>query len=538
MGWGAGGSCTPRPPIHQQPASETRVVVVVFLGLLLDLLAFTLLLPLLPALLESHGRAQDPLYGSWQRGVDWFAAAIGMPAEKRYNSVLFGGLIGSVFSFLQFLSAPLTGAVSDCLGRRPVMLLSLAGLATSYAVWAASKSFAAFLVSRMIGGISKGNVSLSTAVVADLGLSPARSRGMSSGWPSLWPSRWAPCLAPPCPWRRRPGWPCSLRSPICCSSPVSCRRRCPRRSGHRRSRWGLELRLTCSAPWPCSVSQRWHVARTRPPESGWAACACWAWSTSSISSCFRAWSSRSASSCTSASSSAGHPAAGPRLPPRRLGAHAARAGPGAAALLLRLSRAEGRGHGHAAEPGSPGQGSGAHGGRLSVLAGRGSGLLHCVRGALPAPLLPSAEAEACGRDAQDRVAEPPVPQSGAADAGTGRPGPGRLPTACPTPPPSPPASPGLSPGRPRTHTCACDTPVWTCLLGSDSKTFQAFCSLVCLFVILSDTQGLSINQSSTRPLNDQIKQLFYTKCLSPVHNSASTHPLPRETPPQAPGEAA
>lgn len=57
MGWGAGGNCTPRPPIRQQPASETRVVTVVFLGLLLDLLAFTLLLPLLPGLLESHGRA-------------------------------------------------------------------------------------------------------------------------------------------------------------------------------------------------------------------------------------------------------------------------------------------------------------------------------------------------------------------------------------------------------------------------------------------------------------------------------------------------
>uniref|UniRef100_A0A8B9XR93 Major facilitator superfamily (MFS) profile domain-containing protein n=1 Tax=Bos mutus grunniens TaxID=30521 RepID=A0A8B9XR93_BOSMU len=179
MGCGAGGSCTPRPPIRQQQAPETRVVAVVFLGLLLDLLAFTLLLPLLPGLLESHGRAHDPLYGSWQRGVDWFAAAIGMPAEKRYNSVLFGGLIGSVFSLLQFLSAPLTGALSDCLGRRPGMLLSLAGVATSYAVWAASKSFAAFLASRVIGGISKGNVSLCTAIVADLGSPSARSKGMA-----------------------------------------------------------------------------------------------------------------------------------------------------------------------------------------------------------------------------------------------------------------------------------------------------------------------------------------------------------------------
>uniref|UniRef100_G3UHD6 Major facilitator superfamily domain-containing protein 10 n=1 Tax=Loxodonta africana TaxID=9785 RepID=G3UHD6_LOXAF len=166
------------PPIRPQPASERRVVTVVFLGLL-DLLAFTLLLPLLPGLLEGHGRAQDPLYGSWQRGVDWFASAIGMPAEKRYNSVLFGGLVGSGFSALQFLSAPLSGAASDRLGRRPLMLLSLVGLVTSYAVWAASRSFAAFLASRVIGGISKGNVSLSTAIVADLGSPEARSRGMA-----------------------------------------------------------------------------------------------------------------------------------------------------------------------------------------------------------------------------------------------------------------------------------------------------------------------------------------------------------------------
>ncbi|XP_063086460.1 major facilitator superfamily domain-containing protein 10 isoform X2 [Cavia porcellus] len=172
-----GAGCTPRPPIHPQPAR--RVLAVLFLGLLLDLLAFSLLLPLLPGLLESHSRARDPLYGSWQRGVDWFAIMIGMPAEKRYNSVLFGGLIGSGFSLLQFASAPLAGAASDCVGRRPVLLLSLVGLAASYAVWAASRSFAAFLASRVIGGISKGNVSLSTAIVADLSTPSARSQGMA-----------------------------------------------------------------------------------------------------------------------------------------------------------------------------------------------------------------------------------------------------------------------------------------------------------------------------------------------------------------------
>lgn len=62
---------------------------------------------------------------------------------------------------------------------RPVgSTLRQVGLATSYAVWAASRSFAAFLASRVIGGISKGNVSLSTAIIADLGSPSARSRGM------------------------------------------------------------------------------------------------------------------------------------------------------------------------------------------------------------------------------------------------------------------------------------------------------------------------------------------------------------------------
>lgn len=54
------------------------------------------------------------------------------------------------------------------------------GMAISYAVWAASRSFKAFLASRVIGGISKGNVSLSTAIVADLGSPPTRSQGMVS----------------------------------------------------------------------------------------------------------------------------------------------------------------------------------------------------------------------------------------------------------------------------------------------------------------------------------------------------------------------
>ncbi|XP_036056653.1 major facilitator superfamily domain-containing protein 10 isoform X3 [Onychomys torridus] len=387
MGWAGDAGCTPRPPIRPRPASERRVVTVIFLGLLLDLLAFTLLLPLLPGLLESHGRQQDPLYGSWQRGVDWFATAIGMPAEKRYNSVLFGGLIGSAFSFLQFFSAPLTGAASDCLGRRPMMLLSLTGLAVSYAVWAASRSFTAFLASRVIGGISKGNVSLSTAIVADLGSPPTRSQGMSSESPSPWPLLWAPCLEHSCLWKWFPGSAYSLRSPTYCSSSSSCQRHCPRRSGLPLSPWASMLLPTCSAPWPCCVLQLLPTVRIHLLKADSEAYADWVSFTSSTSSCSQAWSTHSASLHTSASSSAGHlcptnqpwqgscsceagiVAAGTSLSLHWLGALTAHVGLGAAALLLRgcccgtwsvhhglqlwFSRAKRHDHGHTAEPRRP-----------------------------------------------------------------------------------------------------------------------------------------------------------------------------------------
>ncbi|XP_061674463.1 major facilitator superfamily domain-containing protein 10 isoform X2 [Syngnathoides biaculeatus] len=89
------------------------------------------------------------------------------------------GLIGSVFSLLQFLSSPITGALSDCYGRRPLLLLTTVGITSSYVVWALSQSFAMFLLFRVIAGMCKGNVSLCTAIVADLADPKARNRGMA-----------------------------------------------------------------------------------------------------------------------------------------------------------------------------------------------------------------------------------------------------------------------------------------------------------------------------------------------------------------------
>uniref|UniRef100_A0A8C9Y6U0 Major facilitator superfamily domain containing 10 n=1 Tax=Sander lucioperca TaxID=283035 RepID=A0A8C9Y6U0_SANLU len=158
---------------------SSKVINIVFITLLLDLLGFTLILPLLPSILDHYAQTGDGVYQSLQSVVDWFREAVGIPMEKKYNSVLFGGLIGSLFSLLQFLSSPVTGALSDHYGRRPLLILTTLGLMSSYAVWAVSQSFSMFLLFRVIGGICKGNVSLCTAVMADLPCPKARNRGMA-----------------------------------------------------------------------------------------------------------------------------------------------------------------------------------------------------------------------------------------------------------------------------------------------------------------------------------------------------------------------
>lgn len=98
------------------------MIYIIFLSLLFDLLAFTIILPLLPSLLEYY-RVNDSsgLYASLTSRVRWFQQLLGAP--DRYLSVLFGGFLGSMFSFLQFLASPIVGSLSDYYGRKPVLLI-------------------------------------------------------------------------------------------------------------------------------------------------------------------------------------------------------------------------------------------------------------------------------------------------------------------------------------------------------------------------------------------------------------------------------
>ncbi|XP_066155529.1 major facilitator superfamily domain-containing protein 10 [Euwallacea fornicatus] len=153
-------------------------VFVVFISLLLDLLAFTMILPLLPSLLD-HYKENDTmgLYAWLSNQIYFFQKLVGAP--EKFNSILFGGFLGSMFSFLQFVTSPIIGGISDVVGRKTVNITCLLGISISYILWALSNNLLLFILARFIGGISKGNVSISMAIITDVSTIYTRGKGMA-----------------------------------------------------------------------------------------------------------------------------------------------------------------------------------------------------------------------------------------------------------------------------------------------------------------------------------------------------------------------
>lgn len=78
-------------------------------------------------------------------------------------------------SLLQAIASPLIGALSDSYGRRTALLASMCGNILSVLLWVAATDFRTFIASRVVGGLSEGNVQLATAMATDI--SDGSSRG-------------------------------------------------------------------------------------------------------------------------------------------------------------------------------------------------------------------------------------------------------------------------------------------------------------------------------------------------------------------------
>lgn len=164
-------------PSHASAPKRPLSLGVIFLTLYIDLIGFSIIFPLGPDLLEHYLALEEHsgVLGSLLAQLDAMARAFRI---ENYAPVLFGGVLSSFFSILQFIFAPFWGALSDRRGRRGVLLLTVAGTAFSYLLWALSGSFWVFLFSRILSGAFGGNLSVATAAVADVTSREERSKAM------------------------------------------------------------------------------------------------------------------------------------------------------------------------------------------------------------------------------------------------------------------------------------------------------------------------------------------------------------------------
>ena len=155
------------------------VLSTILLTVFLDLVGFSIIFPLFPDMLEYYLGKETP-GGGLHSLVAWLDSISGLEGEnaRRATEVLFGGLLGSLYSLLQFVAAPIWGTLSDRRGRRRILTITIAGTAFSYLLWILADSFWLLVLSRFVGGIMAGNLSVATAAVADVTDASNRSKGM------------------------------------------------------------------------------------------------------------------------------------------------------------------------------------------------------------------------------------------------------------------------------------------------------------------------------------------------------------------------
>jgi MFS family permease len=171
---------TPTTP-HNAPSSPRAILGIVFITLFVDLVGFSIIFPLFPGMLEYYGGQEPPsgLFTWFYGALQGVTQSLGIAEDHWGIIVLFGGVLGSLYSLLQFICTPIFGAVSDRIGRKPVLLISLTGILLSYAMWFVARDFALLVASRVLSGIMTANISTATAIVADVTGTRERSKGMA-----------------------------------------------------------------------------------------------------------------------------------------------------------------------------------------------------------------------------------------------------------------------------------------------------------------------------------------------------------------------
>lgn len=124
-------------------------MLILFLIVVVDLIGFGIVIPLLPFYGEHYGASPEVV-----------------------------GLLMATYSFAQFIGAPIWGRLGDRMGRKPVLMISVAGAAVGYVWLGFAPALWSLFAARAFGGFMAGNIATAFAYVADVTEKKDRAKGM------------------------------------------------------------------------------------------------------------------------------------------------------------------------------------------------------------------------------------------------------------------------------------------------------------------------------------------------------------------------
>lgn len=142
--------------------NSNKILFTVFITIFIDMLGIGVLIPVFP-LLVTHGS-------------EFCIIPFGWTQEEAY--IMSGWLLAS-YPLMQFIFSPILGQISDKIGRRKVLLVSILGTSIAYFYFGASilwQSIVGLFIARVLDGISGGNISTAQAVIADISKPEHRAR--------------------------------------------------------------------------------------------------------------------------------------------------------------------------------------------------------------------------------------------------------------------------------------------------------------------------------------------------------------------------
>ncbi len=138
-------------PIDTEKRRKHATLGVIFLTIFVSMIGFGIVIPVLPVYAK-----QEPF---------------------KLSATALGWLTG-IFSLVQFFTAPLLGKLSDRIGRKPVLIVSIIGTAVGYFITGAAEAAWMLFLGRIIDGASGGNIATAQACVADVTTPADRSKAM------------------------------------------------------------------------------------------------------------------------------------------------------------------------------------------------------------------------------------------------------------------------------------------------------------------------------------------------------------------------